>query len=210
MKNNNETHWSRFADNFEERNTYVVGKESKQITLNELEKQSDLGKTLELACGNGTYSKILAKNAQSLICTDFSEQMVEVCKKRLKDIPTIMVEKANCFELPYDDKTFDTVFMANLLHIIPTPEKAVAEAKRVLKTGGKIIALDYTSTGMSEINKAKMMYRYLKTYGNPPKSGSNVDAQRMQQLFTSNGLEVEFTKLIGRQTKAAFGKATKQ
>lgn len=204
-----ETHWTRIANDFEERNTYVVGKASKQITLDELAKQTNLGNTLEVACGNGTYSKVLVKNATSLICTDFSDEMVAVSKLQLKAFSNIKVEKANCFELPYDDETFDTVFMANLLHVIPTPEKAVNEAKRVVKQGGQIIALDFTKTGMSFFAKIGMMQRYLKSYGKPPKTGSNVDDKRMCQLFTSNGLDVKFTKLIGGASKAAFGKATK-
>lgn len=204
-----ETHWTRIANDFEERNTYVVGKESKQITLDELAKQTNLGKTLELACGNGTYSKVLVKNATSLISTDFSDEMVAVSKQRLKAFSNIKVEKANCFELPYDDETFDTVFMANLLHVIPTPEKAVTEAKRVVKQGGQIIALDYTSTGMNEIDKSKMMQRYMEAYGDRPKSAINVDDKIMNNLFTSNGLDVKFTKLIGGASKATFGRATK-
>lgn len=127
----------------------------------------------------------------------------------MKDFSNIEVEKANCFELPYDDETFDTVFMANLLHVIPTPEKTVAEAKRVLKTGGYIIALDYTITGMTVINKLQMMQRYIKVYGNRPQSAINVDDKVMQDLLTKNGLVVEFTKLIGKSSKAAFGKAQK-
>lgn len=205
-----ETHWSRFADNFEARNTYVVGKTSKQITFDELAKQTNLGNTLELACGNGTYSKILAPNAQSLTCTDFSEEMITVSKQRLKDFPNVAVQQANCFQLPFQAETFDTVFMANLLHVVPTPEKAIAEAKRVLKVGGQIIALDYTQTGMTIINRLRLMYRYTKAYGNPPKAGRNVDDKVLRELFETNGLEVEFAKLIGRQTKAAFGKARKE
>ncbi len=204
-----ETYWSRFANDFEERNTYVIGKESKQIVIDEVANEKNLGKTLELACGNGTYSKILAKNATSLLATDFSDEMVAASKHRFKDFANIKVEKANCFALPYDNDSFDTVFMANLLHIIPMPENALAEAKRVLKPNGQIIAVDFTKTGMSFGAKLGMIYRYLKSYGKPPKTGSNIGDKEMKCLFEQNGLEVVFAKIIGGSSKAAFGKAKK-
>ena len=56
-----EKYWSKFADDFEELNNYVVGKSDMDIILNELSKQKNLGNTLELACGSGTYSELLAK-----------------------------------------------------------------------------------------------------------------------------------------------------
>ncbi len=125
-----EVFWSKTANDFEEKNNKIVGAKSMQIVLDALAEEINLGNTLELACGNGTYSKVLVRNAETLTCTDWSEEMVAETKRRLKNFPNIKVEQANCFRLPYADDSFDTVFMANLLHIIPKPEKALAEAKR--------------------------------------------------------------------------------
>ncbi len=204
-----ETFWSKTASDFEEKNNKIIGKESMHIVSEAIAKETDLGDTLELACGNGTYSKILVKNAKKLTATDWSEEMVNETKRRLKDFPTIKIEQANCFELPYADNSFDTVFMANLLHIIPTPEKAVAEAYRVLKPNGKIIVLDFTATGMKFFAKIRMLYLFIKFYGKP-KEGGNVDDKKLRQLFEETGFETEFSKIIGGQAKAAFGKGIKK
>ncbi len=204
-----EIYWSRFADDFEERNNYIIGIESMQIVLTELEKETNLGNTLELACGNGTYSKVLVKNSNTLTCTDFSEQMVEASKQRLKAFDKITVQQANCFNLPFDDNTFDTIFMANLLHVLQTPEKAISEAKRVLKQGGQILAIDFTNKGMSLFAKMGMVFRYLKSYGKPPQGAIPVDDEKMKELFKQNDLDIKFAKIIGGKSKAAFGKAVK-
>ncbi len=204
-----ETFWSKTAENFEEKNNQIIGKESMQIIFEELEKQTHLGNTLELACGNGTYSKILVKNAEDLTCTDWSVEMVTETKRRLKDFPNIKIEQANCFHLPYADDSFDTVFMANLLHIIPNPEKAVAEAKRVLKPNGQIIVIDFTATGMKIFDKVRMLYLFLKFYGKPPKGGQNIDDKKLKAMFENRGLKVEYSKIIGARSKAVFGKAVK-
>ncbi|PIE99784.1 MAG: hypothetical protein CR994_09060 [Maribacter sp.] len=110
-----EIFWSKTASNFEEKNNKIIGRESMEIILDTLALETNLGNTLELACGNGTYSKVLVKNTESLRCTDFSEEMVLETKRRLKDLPGIEVEQANCFRLQYTDNSFDTVFMANYI-----------------------------------------------------------------------------------------------
>ena len=205
-----EKYWSRFADDFEELNNYVVGKSDMTIILNELSEQKDLKNILELGCGNGTYSKILAKETDNLLATDFSEEMVNAANGRLKSIANIKVEKANCFNQPYPDNNFDTVFMANLLHIIPEPEKAVAKSKRVLKKSGRIIVIDFTPEGMTFFNKLKMGYRYIKTYGKPPskRQGQNLTVKKIREMLESTGFKIEEAKLIGNKSKAAFISAT--
>ena len=201
-----EKYWSRFADDFEERNNYVVGKSDMTIILNELSKQKGIKNTLELGCGNGTYSKVLAKEADNLLATDFSEEMINAAKSRLKSITNIKVENANCFNLPYPDDSFDTVFMANLLHIIPEPEKAVIESKRVLKKSGRIIVIDFTPEGMTFFNKLGLVYRYLKTYGKPSseRQGQNLTVKKIREMLESNSFKIEEAKLIGNKVKAVF------
>ena len=148
-----ETYWSKFADDLEERTNYVVGKNDIEIIESFVSEQKALGKTLEVGCGNGTYSKILILEAENLTATDFSDEMVAVAKERLKGVENVSVEKANCFNLSYPDSSFNTVFMANLLHIIREPEKAVAEGKRVLKKNGRLIVISFTTEGMTFFNK---------------------------------------------------------
>ena len=50
-------------------------------------------------------------------------------------------------KLPYTLETFDAVVISNALHIMPEPEKALAEIRRVLKPGGILIAPTFTAAG---------------------------------------------------------------
>ena len=205
-----ETYWSKFANDLEERTNYVVGKNDIEAIKTFLAKQKTLGKTLELGCGNGTYSKILIREAEYLTATDFSDEMVAVSKKRLKGIGNISVEKANCFSLSYPDSSFDTVFMANLLHVIPEPEKAVAEGKRVLKKNGRLIVISFTTEGMTFFSKLGMIYRYLKTYGKPSPTAHTLTVQKTREMLKSCGFKVEEATLIGNKSKAIFINAIAQ
>ena len=51
--------------------------------------------------------------------------------------------------LPYADESFDVVIVSNALHIVPQPEKALQEIKRVLKDDGVLIAPTFTHAGNS-------------------------------------------------------------
>jgi len=203
-----ETYWSKFANDFEERTNYVVGKNDMELIETFLSKQKALGKTLEVGCGNGTYSKILILEAENLTTTDFSDEMVAVAKERLKRVENVSVEKANCFNLSYPDSSFNTVFMANLLHIIREPEKAVAEGKRVLKKNGKLIVISFTTEGMTFFNRLGMIYRYLKTYGKPSPTAQTLTVQKTRDMVKNCGFEIEEAKLIGNKSKAIFIIAT--
>ena len=48
------------------------------------------------------------------------------------------------FRLPYADKSFDVVIVSNALHIVPQPEKALAEIHRILRDDGVLIAPTFT------------------------------------------------------------------
>ncbi len=197
-----ETYWSKFADDLEERTNYVVGKNDMGLIVSFLSDQKALGKTLEVGCGNGTYSKLLIREAKHLTATDFSDEMVAATEKRLKGVENISVEKAHCFSLAYPDSSFDTVFMANLLHIIPEPEKAIAEGKRVLKTNGRLIVISFTTEGMTFFSKLEMVYRYLKTYGKPSPTTQKLTMQKARDMLNSCGFKIEEAKLIGDKSKA--------
>jgi ubiquinone/menaquinone biosynthesis C-methylase UbiE len=199
-----ETHWSRFATDFEERNNYVVGKAESELMLRKVAEQKELGRTLELACGGGTYSRVLAKEAELLYATDLSDEMLAVARAKLQSLPNVRLEKADCFHLAYEDNSFDTVFMANLLHIIPGPENAVAEAKRVLRKNGRMIAVSFTLEGMTLSNKLRMGYRYLRTYGKPPSGGRKLTVRDACLIMESQGLTVTKAELIGNNMKAVF------
>jgi ubiquinone/menaquinone biosynthesis C-methylase UbiE len=203
-----ETYWSKFANDFEERTNYVVGKNDMELIETFLSKQKALGRTLEVGCGNGTYSKILILEAENLTATDFSDEMVAVAKERLKGVENVSVEKANCFNLSYPDSSFNTVFMANLLHIIREPEKAVAEGKRVLKKNGRLIVISFTTEGMTFFNRLGMIYRYLKTYGKPSPTAQTLTVQKTRDMLKNCGFEIEEAKLIGNKSKAIFIIAT--
>ena len=196
--------WSAFAADFEERAAFVVGKDVFDKTGKKLAEQENLGKTLELGCGPGTFTGILADKSDSVTTTDLSVDMVNAVSTRFCDRSEITAEQADCFNLDYDDSAFDTVFMANLLHIVPEPENALKEARRVLKPDGRIIVASLTSHGMRPIDKMSMGARYLKAWGKPPKGGVTLTVQNVSEMMENLGFIVVDGVLIGDRSKSVF------
>ena len=58
--------------------------------------------------------------------------------------PSCIFSVQDMFHLPYADQSFDVVIVSNALHIVPHPERALTELRRVLKNDGMLIAPTFT------------------------------------------------------------------
>jgi len=97
---------------------------------------------LELATGPGMIARHIAPLANHVVATDFAPKMIETARKA-KNPENLSFEVADATSLRFMDKSFDVVVIANALHIIPNPEKALAEIRRVLKDDGVLIAPNF-------------------------------------------------------------------
>lgn len=99
---------------------------------------------LEIATGPGLLAKHVAGAAHTMIATDYSEGMIKEAKKG--SCPAnLTFEVADAAALPYEDASFDVVLIANALHVMPDPEKALSEIDRVLKDRGILIAPNFVN-----------------------------------------------------------------
>ena len=100
---------------------------------------------MDIGCGYGWFVKEFAKNGGVVTGIDLSPAAVELTKKMLTYYKlTAEIREANAEELPFADNTFDLVFSNGVLHHTPETQKAVDEAWRVLKPGGRaVISLYY-------------------------------------------------------------------
>ena len=102
------------------------------------------GKTvLELATGTGLIAKHIVTAAAHIEATDASGEMIAEAKRDSRSAK-LYFSVQDMFCLPYAGKSFDVVIVSNALHIVPQPEKALAEIHRVLKDDGVLIAPTFT------------------------------------------------------------------
>ena len=115
---------------------------------------------LELASGTGLIAKHIVNAAAHIEATDASAEMIAEAKRDNRSAK-LHFSVQDMFRLPYANQSFDVVIVSNALHIVPQPEKALQEIKRVLKDDGVLIAPTFTHAGNSFPGKAKAFFMKL-------------------------------------------------
>lgn len=125
---------------------------------------------LDCAAGTGELSLTAARRAGKVICTDNSEEMLKIARKKAKkrQFVNIEFERANIFHLDYADGEFDIVIAGNILHLLKNPENAVRELSRVAKSGGKILLPTFMTRDKSAISET--LLKAYKRLGFSPSS----------------------------------------
>ena len=115
---------------------------------------------LELATGTGLIAKHIVRYADHIEATDASQEMIEQAKQGVKSAK-LYFSVQDMFHLPYAGQSFDVVIVSNALHIVPEPEKALRELRRVLKDDGVLIAPTFTHAGNSLYGRVKAFFMKL-------------------------------------------------
>ena len=112
---------------------------------------------LELATGTGLIAKHIVNAAAHIEATDASAEMIAEAKRDNRSAK-LYFSVQDMFCLPYANQSFNVVIVSNALHIVPQPEKALQEIKRVLKDDGVLIAPTFTHAGNSFTGKFRAFF----------------------------------------------------
>lgn len=156
----NQRFWNRFSRLYDifmkkDKNTY---NQMYHLIRTRLTRSMDV---LELATGTGLISLAVADKVHYIEATDFSSQMIAAAKK--KRVPeNVNFSIQDACKLSYEDESFDCVIISNALHIMPNPELALKNIRRVLKIDGVLIAPTFTHADNDKagIIKAALMERF--------------------------------------------------
>jgi ArsR family transcriptional regulator len=96
----------------------------------------------DLGCGTGALSATLAPFVRQVIAVDASAAMLAAARRRLDGAANVDVRQGELEALPIERASVDTVVMSLVLHYIAEPAKALGEAARVVRPGGRLIIVD--------------------------------------------------------------------
>ena len=151
---------------------------------------------LELATGTGLIAKHIVNAAAHIEATDASAEMIAEAKRDNRSAK-LYFSVQDMFCLPYANQSFNVVIVSNALHIVPQPEIALAEIRRVLKDdGGVLIAPTFTHAGNSFTGKFRAFF--MKLAGFPLRS--KWTSEEYLRFLRQNGWTVRKSAVL----KASF------
>ena len=150
---------------------------------------------LELATGTGLIAKNIVNAAAHIEATDASAEMIAEAKQDNRSAK-LHFSVQDMFRLPYANQSFNVVIVSNALHIVPQPEKALAEIRRVLKDDGVLIAPTFTHAGNSFSGKVRAFF--MKLAGFPLRS--KWTSEKYLRFLRQNGWAVRKSVVL----KASF------
>ena len=134
----------RAGAEWDEMRALGLAAEAVEAALLDLLPRAGLGRLLDIGTGTGRLLELLAPRIASGLGVDASRAMLALARARLAraGLGHCAVRLADMYRLPLPDASFDVVVLQMVLHHAETPAEALAEAARVLRPGGRLLAID--------------------------------------------------------------------
>ncbi|AVP96896.1 ArsR family transcriptional regulator [Ahniella affigens] len=149
----------------------------------------ELGDVLDVASGDGVLGELLAPHARSIVCLDSNERMIEVARARFKGVRHVTVEAGDMHALPFELARFDLVLLMHALTYSDDPNQVIAEAARVLRPGGRLLAMTLNA---HQHKQAAETYDHLNLGFKP---------EELRRLCRKHGLEVLDCEISSRERR---------
>jgi len=104
----------------------------------------------DLGCGTGQVTAALAPFVRRVVAVDQSRAMLAAARSRLRDHDNVELRSGDLEQLPIEDRELDAAVLLLVLHYVVDPARALAEARRVLKPGGRLLVMDMTPHARDE------------------------------------------------------------
>ena len=150
-------------------------------------------RVIDLGCGSGAFTALLARAGYVCVGLDISPKLVEVGRRKY---PHIEFVEGDIERLPFADASFDGALLSGVVHHFPDPSRCAAEVFRVLRSKGRFLAFD-----PNRMNPIMWLYR---DHASPFYSSVGVTenerpvlAREVAAVFTRAGFSVSSHYLAG-------------
>lgn len=160
---------------------------------------------LELATGTGLIAKNLVSSADHIEATDASAEMIAEARRDNRSTK-LHFSVQDMFHLPYADESFDVIIVANALHIVPEPQNALSEIRRVLRNDGVLVAPTFTHADNSFFGRVKAFA--MKLAGFP--LHSRWTSEEYLAFLRENGWTVQKSTVLKASFPLTYAECAKQ
>jgi SAM-dependent methyltransferase len=125
---------------------------------------------LEIACGRGGFSRLLASQGALMLGCDFSNKALQIAKQKQGNDARTQLDlvQADAGDLPFANESFDVVISCETIEHVPDPGRALSEMARVSRRAGKLFL-----TTPNYFNAMGLYYLYAIVRGRPATQGSD-------------------------------------
>jgi ubiquinone/menaquinone biosynthesis C-methylase UbiE/DNA-binding transcriptional ArsR family regulator len=138
-------YFSANAENWEKLRSLHVSEADVEAAIVEMAGSGTLGNFIDLGTGTGRILSLLAPYAAQATGIDQSREMLIVARANLEasGLRHAQVRQADIYALPFPSASADFVTVHQVLHYLDDPRRALTEASRILKPGGRLLIVDF-------------------------------------------------------------------
>jgi len=185
-------HWDQAAHTYDAEYRGTVGEAFENELRSWLTRQfTATDHVLELGCGTGIFSAMVAEHVAHLTATDFSAEMLARAKQRLGAHENVELRTEDAHRTSFADGSFSAVLATNLLHHADTPTAIVAECRRVLAPGGKLVVIECAGHGSSLLSWIRTRLAHLRRRRQPAEGHHHFSPDDLAALITDAALAVQ-------------------
>jgi ABC-2 type transport system ATP-binding protein len=154
-------YWSRSSPTYDISMDASLGGNTRPLVNELLKREENLGAVIEFGCGTGYFTKTLARRAESVVATDFSDDMLRIAEEHLTGFSNVRFRNVDCQHTPFADTSFDTVFAGFVIPCVDDNVQVLRESCRILKPGGRLIVANPNILLLSGPGKIRFVLRAL-------------------------------------------------
>ena len=165
--------WSRI------RSLHVPEEEVESVIL-DLVGEGPLAAVLDLGTGTGRMLQLLAPYAGRVVGVDLSPAMLSVARAEVEraGLRNVSLRQGDVYALPVERDSYDLVLVHQVLHYLDDPQRALREAARALRPGGRLVVVDFAPHEL-EFLREKHAHRRL-----------GFKRDEINEMMTAIGLEI--------------------
>jgi SAM-dependent methyltransferase len=174
---------------------------------------------LDCGCGPGTITESFAELVApgEVVGTEIEDSHVAIARANAAkhNVANVRFETADIYELPFDDASFDAVFISAVLGNLREPIRGLREAQRVLKSGGVIGVKEFDHGGDllyppdPAVKKYGELYlRLRRENGHDPQTGRKIGALLIDAGFGDLKLSAAYEPFAGPQAAGGFAQVS--
>jgi ubiquinone/menaquinone biosynthesis C-methylase UbiE len=147
------TYFSENAASWSELRSLHVDEVSVEHAMLKLAGANTIDTLVDLGTGTGRVLELFAAQAKQLFGIDSSRDMLAIARTALekKNLSRAELRQSDVYAVPMADSSADLVTIHQVLHYLDEPQKALLEARRILRPDGRLLVVDFAPHDLEEL-----------------------------------------------------------